>query len=35
MSKIKQDARKNAARYEKDGNITFPWAVVVGSGINH
>jgi hypothetical protein len=35
MGKIKQDARKNATRYEKDSNITFPWTVLVASGINH
>ena len=35
MDKIKQDAQKNASRYEKNGNITFPWAVLVASGFNH
>ena len=34
MSKIKQDARKNATRYEKDGVITFPWTVLVATGHN-
>lgn len=34
MNKIKQDARKNAVKYEKDGNITFPWTVLVASGLN-
>ncbi|MDE1844060.1 MAG: methyltransferase domain-containing protein [Thaumarchaeota archaeon] len=35
MDKIKQDAQKNASRYEKDGNIVFPWTVLVASGFNH
>lgn len=35
MSKIKQDARKNVAKYEKDGSITFPWTVLVATGLNH
>ena len=35
INKIKQDARKNATRYEKEGNITFPWTVLVASGYNH
>ena len=34
MDKIKQDARKNASRYKKDGNIVFPWTVLVASGFN-
>lgn len=35
MDKIKQDAQKNASRYEKDDNIVFPWTVLVASGFNH
>jgi len=35
MDKIKQDALKNAARYEKNNSITFPWTVLVASGYNH
>ncbi len=34
MNKIKQGAQKNALRYEKNGNLVFPWTVLVASGIN-
>jgi len=34
MEKIKNDARNNASRYEKDGSIVFPWTVLVATGIN-
>ncbi|MHB8601471.1 MAG: class I SAM-dependent methyltransferase [Nitrosotalea sp.] len=34
MRKIKNDARKNASKYEKDGNIVFPWTVLVATGFN-
>ena len=34
MNKIKQDARKNASRYEKDGKLVFPWTVLIASGFN-
>ncbi|MGI0062029.1 MAG: class I SAM-dependent methyltransferase [Nitrosotalea sp.] len=35
IDKIKHDAQKNALRYEKNGNLVFPWTVLVASGINH
>lgn len=35
MNKIKHDAEKNASRYERNGNLVFPWTVLVASGINH
>ncbi len=34
MRKIKNDARKNASRYEKNDNIVFPWTVLVANGFN-
>jgi ubiquinone/menaquinone biosynthesis C-methylase UbiE len=34
MRKIKNDARKNASKYEKAGNIVFPWTVLVATGLN-
>jgi SAM-dependent methyltransferase len=34
MEKIKNDARNNASRYEKDNSIVFPWTVLVATGIN-
>lgn len=34
MRKIKNDARRNASKYEKDGNIVFPWTVLVATGFN-
>ncbi|CUR51681.1 putative methyltransferase type 11 [Nitrosotalea devaniterrae] len=34
MEKIKNDARNNASRYEKDDSIVFPWTVLVATGIN-
>ncbi|MGI0007407.1 MAG: class I SAM-dependent methyltransferase [Nitrosotalea sp.] len=35
MDKIKRDAQKNALRHEENGNLVFPWTVLVASGINH
>jgi len=35
MEKIRQDAKKNASRYEKKGNLVFPWTVLIASGFNH
>ena len=35
MNKIKQDAQKNASRYEKEGDIVFPWTVLIAAGFNH
>jgi len=35
MYKIKHDAQKNALRYQENGNLVFPWTVLVSSGINH
>ncbi|MDE1728081.1 MAG: methyltransferase domain-containing protein [Thaumarchaeota archaeon] len=35
MDKIKCDAKKNALRYERNGNLMFPWTVLIASGINH
>ncbi|SMH70901.1 methyltransferase domain-containing protein [Candidatus Nitrosotalea okcheonensis] len=35
MDKIKQDAKKNASQYERNGNLMFPWTVLIASGINH
>ncbi len=34
IEKIKNDARKNAARYEKDGKLVFPWTVLAATGLN-
>lgn len=34
MRKIKNDARKNASKYEKNDNIIFPWTVLVATGFN-
>jgi ubiquinone/menaquinone biosynthesis C-methylase UbiE len=34
MNKIKQDARKKAARYEENGKILFPWTILIASGFN-
>lgn len=34
MEKIKNDARNNASRYEKDDSLAFPWTVLVATGIN-
>ncbi len=34
LEKIKNDARTNAAIYEKDGSLVFPWTVLVATGIN-
>lgn len=35
MEKIKKDAKKNVAKYEENGKITFPWIVLIASGFNH
>ncbi|MHB8546243.1 MAG: class I SAM-dependent methyltransferase [Nitrosotalea sp.] len=35
IDKIKRGAQQNALRYERNGNLVFPWAVLVASGINH
>ena len=32
--KIKNDSRKNAERYIKDGKIIFPWTVLTASAYN-
>jgi len=34
MEKIKNDARKNASRHERDGSLVFPWTVLVATGFN-
>jgi ubiquinone/menaquinone biosynthesis C-methylase UbiE len=34
MDKIKNDARKNSSRHERDGNLVFPWTVLVATGFN-
>lgn len=34
MNKIKQDARKNAARYQENGKLLFPWTILIASGFN-
>ena len=34
MEKIKNDAKKNASRHEKDGVLIFPWTVLVATGLN-
>lgn len=35
MDRIKKDAKKNASKYEKKGNLVFPWTVLIASGFNH
>jgi ubiquinone/menaquinone biosynthesis C-methylase UbiE len=34
MDAIKHDAQKNASRYERNGNLVFPWTVLIASGQN-
>ena len=34
MSKIKQDARKNALEYENNGKLVLPWTILIASGFN-
>jgi len=34
MDKIKKDARENALKYEENGNLVFPWTVLIASGCN-
>jgi ubiquinone/menaquinone biosynthesis C-methylase UbiE len=34
MNEIKQDAKNNASRYEKNGKLVFPWTVLIASGFN-
>lgn len=34
MDMIRQDAEKNALRYEKNGKLEFPWTVLIASGFN-
>ena len=34
MSKIKQEASKNASEYESNGKLVLPWTILIASGFN-